>query len=193
MEIRIIENLNGQNQMLTPAEQQFVKDRVIYLVGEVTDALAVQVNSQLRYLNNRSNDDITLIINSPGGSVTAGMAIHDVMNAIESDVCTVCEGMAASMGAFLLAAGAQSKRKAYPNAEVMIHQPLLGGGISGQATDIALTAEHILRTKSKINRILAQNTGKTETEIASDTERDNWFTADEALEYGLIDEIITKE
>lgn len=170
---------------------RLLKDRIIFLGEEVNDVTASLVVAQLLYLAAEDPDkDINLYINSPGGSVTAGMAIYDTMQYIRPDVSTICIGMAASMGAFLLAGGAKGKRYALPNAEVMIHQP--SGGARGQATDIQIHAENILRTKKKLNEILAANTGKSFDEIALDTERDNFMTAEEAKEYGLIDAVITK-
>ena len=169
---------------------RLLKERIVFLGEEVNETTASLVVAQLLFLEAEDPDkDIHLYINSPGGSVTAGMAIYDTMNFIKCDVSTVCIGMAASMGAFLLAGGAKGKRYALPNAEIMIHQPL--GGAQGQATEIEIAARHILRTKEKLNRILAQNTGKDIEVIAADTERDNWKTAEEAKEYGLIDAIFT--
>ena len=169
---------------------RLLKERIIFLGEEVNETTASLVVAQLLFLEAEDPDkDIHLYINSPGGSVTAGMAIYDTMNFIKCDVSTVCIGMAASMGAFLLAGGAKGKRYALPNAEIMIHQPL--GGAQGQATEIEIAAKHILRTKEKLNRILAENTGKDIEVIAADTERDNWKTAEEAKEYGLIDAIFT--
>ena len=169
---------------------RLLKERIIFLGEEVNETTASLVVAQLLFLEAEDPDkDIHLYINSPGGSVTAGMAIYDTMNFIKCDVATVCIGMAASMGAFLLAGGAKGKRYALPNAEIMIHQPL--GGAQGQATEIEIAAKHILRTKEKLNRILAENTGKDIEVIAADTERDNWKTAEEAKEYGLIDAIFT--
>ena len=169
---------------------RLLKERIVFLGEEVNETTASLVVAQLLFLEAEDPDkDIHLYINSPGGSVTAGMAIYDTMNFIKCDVSTVCIGMAASMGAFLLAGGAKGKRYALPNAEIMIHQPL--GGAQGQATEIEIAARHILRTKEKLNRILAQNTGKDIEIIAADTERDNWKTAEEAKEYGLIDAIFT--
>ena len=169
---------------------RLLEDRIIFLSGEIDDAMANTIVAQLIYLEGKNPDkDISLYINSPGGSVTAGMAIYDTMNFIKCDVSTVCIGMAASMGAFLLAGGAKGKRYALPNAEIMIHQPL--GGAQGQATEIEIAAKHILKTKEKLNRILAENTGKDIEVIAADTERDNWKSAEEAKEYGLIDAIFT--
>lgn len=169
---------------------RLLKDRIIFLGEEVNDVTASLVVAQLLFLESEDpNKDINLYINSPGGSVTAGMAIYDTMNYIKCDVSTTCIGMAASMGAFLLAGGAKGKRFALPNAEVMIHQP--SGGAQGQATDINIVAEHILKTKRKLNEILAANTGKPLEIIEQDTERDNYMTAQEAVEYGLVDKVIT--
>ena len=169
---------------------RLLNDRIIVLSEDVNDTSASLVVAQLLYLEGQDPDkDISLYINSPGGSISAGMAIHDTMQYIKPDVSTICIGMAASMGAFLLAGGTKGKRMALPNAEIMIHQPL--GGAQGQATDIEINAKHILKTKERMNRILAENTGKEYEVIAADTERDNWKTAEEAKEYGLIDMIIT--
>ena len=169
---------------------RLLKERIIFLGEEVNETTASLVVAQLLFLEAEDPDkDIHLYINSPGGSVTAGMAIYDTMNFIKCDVSTVCIGMAASMGAFLLAGGAKGKRYALPNAEIMIHQPL--GGAQGQATEIEIAAKHILKTKEKLNKILAENTGKDIEVIAADTERDNWKSAEEAKEYGLIDAIFT--
>ena len=168
---------------------RLLKDRIIFLGEEVNETTASLVVAQLLFLESEDpNKDIHLYINSPGGSVTAGMAIYDTMQYIKCDVSTICIGMAASMGAFLLAGGAKGKRFALPNAEVMIHQPL--GGAKGQATEIQIVAEHILKTRKKLNEMLAANTGKSYEEIARDTERDNYMTAQEAKEYGLIDSVI---
>ena len=170
---------------------RLLNDRIIFLSDEVNDATASLVVAQLLFLESQDPDkDISFYINSPGGSVTAGMAIYDTMNFIKCDVSTICIGMAASMGAFLLSAGTKGKRYALPNSEIMIHQPL--GGARGQATDIKIQADLILRTRDRLNRILAANTGKTVEEIARDTERDNYMTAEEALNYGLIDKIFDK-
>lgn len=169
---------------------RLLKDRIIFLGEEVNDASANIVVAQLLFLDAEDSEkDIHLYINSPGGSVTAGMAIYDTMQYIRCDVSTLCIGMAASMGAFLLSGGAKGKRYALPNSEVMIHQPL--GGAKGQATEIEIAAKHILKTKEKINKILSENTGKPYETICADTERDNWLSADEAKEYGLVDEVIT--
>ncbi len=168
---------------------RLLNDRIIFLCDEVNDVTAGLVVAQLLYLEAQDPDkDIFLYINSPGGSVTAGMAIYDTMNFIKCDVSTICIGIAASMGAFLLSSGAKGKRLALPNSEIMIHQPL--GGAQGQATDIKIQAEHILKTRDTLNRILAENTGKSIDEIARDTERDNFMSADAACEYGLIDKVI---
>lgn len=168
---------------------RLLKERIIFLGEEVTDVSASIVVAQLLFLEAEDpNKDINLYINSPGGSVTAGMAIYDTMQYVKCDVSTICIGMAASMGAFLLAGGTKGKRMALPNAEIMIHQP--SGGSQGQATEIEIAAKHILRTKEKLNKILAANTGRDYEVIAADTERDNWKTAQEALEYGLIDKVI---
>lgn len=171
---------------------RLLKDRIIILGEEVNDVTASLVVSQMLFLEAEDPDkDINLYIMSPGGSVTAGMAIYDTMQFIKCDVSTICMGMAASMGAFLLAGGQKGKRYILPNAEVMIHQPL--GGAQGQASDIQITAEHILKTKERLNRILSDNTGKPLDIIEKDTDRDNWLTADEAVAYGLVDQIITKK
>lgn len=170
---------------------RLLQDRIIFLCNEVNDDVASLVVSQLLFLESQDpNKDISLYINSPGGSVSAGFAIYDTMNYIKSDVATYCMGLAASMGAFLLAGGAKGKRYAMPNAEIMIHQP--SGGAKGQETEIRIVAEQILKTRERLNQILAENTGKPLDVIAKDTERDNYMTAQEALEYGLIDQVITK-
>lgn len=170
---------------------RLLKERIIFLGEEVNDVTASLIVAQMLFLEAEDPEkDIQFYINSPGGSVTAGMAIYDTMQYIKCDVSTNCMGMAASMGAFLLAGGTKGKRLALPNAEIMIHQP--SGGSQGQATEIEIAAKHILRTKEKLNRILAENTGKDYDVIAADTERDNWMTAEEALEYGLIDKIYRK-
>ena len=170
---------------------RLLKDRIIFLGEEVNDVTASLVVAQLLFLAAEDPDkDINLYINSPGGSVTAGMAIYDTMQYIKPDVSTICIGMAASMGAFLLAGGQKGKRFALPNSEIMIHQP--SGGARGQATEIQIVAENILKTKKKLNEILAQNTGKPYEQIVRDTERDNYMSAEEALEYGLIDAVMTK-
>ncbi len=170
---------------------RLLKDRIIFLGEEVTDVSASIIVAQLLFLEAEDpGKDISLYINSPGGSVTAGMAIYDTMQFIKSDVSTICIGMAASMGAFLLAGGTKGKRMALPNAEIMIHQP--SGGARGQATEIQIVAENILKTKKKLNAMLAENTGKPYDVIAADTERDYYMSAQEALDYGIIDSIVTK-
>ena len=175
---------------------RLLNDRIIFLGEEVNDTTASLVVAQLLYLEAQDPDkDIQLYINSPGGSVTAGMAIYDTMQYIKCDVSTICVGMAASMGSFLLASGTKGKRFALPNAEIMIHQPLIaggqGGGLSGQATDIKIHADHIIRTRAKMNRLLSEYTGQPLEKVEQDTERDNFLSAQEAKEYGLIDEVIT--
>ena len=181
----------GKGERAYDIYSRLLNDRIVFLSDEVNDVTASLVVAQLLFLEAEDPDkDISLYINSPGGSVTAGMAIYDTMNFIKCDVSTICIGMAASMGAFLLAAGAKGKRIALPNSEIMIHQPL--GGAKGQATDIKIQADLILRTRDNLNRILAENPGKSSEEIARDTERDNFMTSAQALEYGLIDKILTK-
>lgn len=171
---------------------RLLNDRIIFLTDEINDTTANLVVAQLLYLESVDPDkDIYLYINSPGGSVTAGMAIYDTMNYIKCDVSTTCIGLAASMGAFLLSSGAKGKRYALPNSEIMIHQPLISGGLSGQCTDIKIHSDHLVRTREKLNGILAQNTGKSIEQIAMDTERDNFMSAQQALDYGLIDKVIT--
>ena len=175
---------------------RLLNDRIIVLSEDVNDASASLVVAQLLYLEGQDPDkDISLYINSPGGSISAGMAIHDTIQYIKCDVSTICMGMAASMGAFLLASGTKGKRFALPNAEIMIHQPLIaggqGGGLSGQATDIKIHADHIIRTRAKMNRLLSECTGQPLEKVEQDTERDNFLSAQEAKEYGLIDEVIT--
>lgn len=170
---------------------RLLEDRIVFLCDEVNDATASLVVAQLLFLEAKDPDkDINLYINSPGGSVSAGLAIYDTMNFIKCDVSTTCIGMAASMGAFLLSSGAKGKRFALPNSEIMIHQPL--GGAKGQASDIKIHAEHILKTRDKLNKILSLNTGKALDVIERDTERDNFMSADAACEYGLIDKVIEK-
>ena len=170
---------------------RLLKNRIILLSGEIDDNLANIVVAELLYLDSLSHDDISIYINSPGGNVTSGFAIYDTMNFIKSDVSTICLGIAASMAAFLLSSGKKGKRYALPNSEVMIHQPL--GGASGQATEIKIAAEHILNTKKKLNDILAKNTGKSIKQIENDTDRDNYLSADNAKDYGLIDKILTNQ
>ena len=180
----------GKGERAYDIYSRLLNDRIVFLADEVNDVTASLVVAQLLFLEAEDPDkDISLYINSPGGSVTAGMAIYDTMNFIKCDVSTICIGMAASMGAFLLSSGAKGKRIALPNSEIMIHQPL--GGAKGQATDIKIQADLILRTRDNLNRILAENTGKSIEQIARDTERDNFMTSAQALEYGLIDKILS--
>ncbi len=167
---------------------RIMKDRIIFLDGEVNDMSASIIKAQLLFLESENPDaDIWLYINSPGGSVSAGLGIYDTMNFIKPDVGTICTGMAASMGAFLLCSGAKGKRFCLPNSEVMIHQPL--GGAQGQASDIMIAADHIKRTRDRLNGIIAKNTGKDIAQVAVDTDRDHWLTAEEAVEYGLVDAV----
>ena len=181
---------NSRGERSYDIYSRLLKDRIIFLGEEINDATASVVVAQLLFLESEDpGKDIHMYINSPGGSVTAGMAIYDTMNYVKCDVSTTCIGMAASMGAFLLSSGAKGKRYALPNAEIMIHQPL--GGAQGQATEIQIAAEHILKTKKKLNDILAANSGQPVEVVEKDTDRDNWMSADEAKEYGLIDEVIT--
>lgn len=170
---------------------RLLKDRIILLSGEIDDECANSVIAQLLYLDSLNNEEISLYINSPGGSVTSGMAIYDTMNFVKSDVSTICLGMAASMGAFLLSSGKKGKRYALPNSEIMIHQPL--GGAKGQATEIKIAAEQILKTKEKLNKILSENTGQDLKKVEQDTERDHFLDATEALEYGIIDKVIKEK
>jgi len=167
---------------------RLLKDRIVFLSGEINDEVANLIVSELLYLNSLNNEDIYLYINSPGGSVTAGMAIYDTMNFIKCDVSTICVGMCASMAAFLLSSGAKGKRVCLKNGEVMIHQPL--GGVQGQATEIKIHAERIIKLKEKLNKILASNTGKDIKKIERDTERDYYLDGEEALEYGLVDKVL---
>ena len=170
---------------------KLLEERIIFITGEINDALANTVVAQLLYLEAKdSTKDIDVYINSPGGSVTAGLAIYDTMNYVKCDVSTICIGMAASMGAFLLSSGKKGKRFSLPSSEIMIHQPL--GGTQGQASDIKIQADHIIKIKEKLNRILSENTGKPIEEIEIDTDRDNYLTAEDALSYGLIDKIFVK-
>ncbi|MBQ3005637.1 MAG: ATP-dependent Clp endopeptidase proteolytic subunit ClpP [Clostridia bacterium] len=181
----------GRGERSYDIYSRLLTDRIIVLSDEVNDATASLIVAQLLFLEGQDAEkDISLYINSPGGSVTAGMAIYDTMQYIKCDVSTICMGMAASMGAFLLSSGAKGKRFALPNSEIMIHQPL--GGARGQATDIKIAADHILRTRENLNKILAENTGKPIEIIAQDTERDNFMTAQQAMEYGLVDKVLTK-
>lgn len=179
---------NGGAERAYDIYSRLLEDRIIFLSGEITDETANTVVAQLLFLEGKDSEkDIMLYINSPGGSVTAGMAIYDTMNFIKCDVQTICVGMAASMGAFLLSSGTKGKRFCLPNSEVMIHQPL--GGAQGQATEILIAANHIQKTKEKLNRILAENSNQPYEKVCQDTDRDNWLTAEEALEYGLVDKI----
>ena len=179
----------GSSERAYDIYSRLLEDRIVFLTGEVNDASANIVIAQLIYLEGKNPDkDIYLYINSPGGSVTAGMAIYDTINYIKCDVSTICIGMAASMGAFLLAAGAKGKRYALPNSEIMIHQPL--GGMQGQASDIKIHADRIIKMKEKLNTILAERTGQTLEKVTADTDRDNFLSAQEACEYGLIDKVI---
>ena len=170
---------------------RLLKERIIFLSGEINDNVANSIVAQLLYLDSLGNSDISIYINSPGGSISSGIAIYDTMNFIKSDVSTICVGIAASMGAFLLSSGTKGKRYILPNADVMIHQPL--GGAEGQATDIKIATERILNLKDRLNKILAKNTGNSLKKIEKDTERDNYLNADEAITYGLVDKIIQKK
>jgi ATP-dependent Clp protease protease subunit len=183
---------NGHSERSYDIFSRLLNDRIILLHEDVSQSSASVIVAQLLFLEGQDADkDIHLYINSPGGSITAGMAIYDTMQYIKCDVSTICIGMAASMGAFLLSSGAKGKRFALPNAEILIHQPLIGGsGLSGQATDIQIHTENLLKTKDRLNRILAQNTGKDLEDIKRDTERDNYMTAEEAAAYGLVDKVI---
>ncbi len=181
----------GKGERSYDIYSRLLEDRIIFLTGEINDAVADAVVAQLIYLEGKDpNKDICLYINSPGGSVTAGLAIYDTMNYIKCDVSTICIGLAASMGAFLLSSGAKGKRYALPNSEIMIHQPL--GGAQGQASDIKIQADHIIKTKHRLNTILSQNSGKPYEEVERDTDRDNYLSAEQAKEYGLIDQIFVK-
>ncbi len=183
----------GRGERSYDIYSRLLSDRIIFLGEEVSDNSASLVIAQMLFLEAQDPDkDIRLYINSPGGSISAGLAIYDTMQYIKCDVSTICLGLAASFGAFLLAGGARGKRMALPNAEIMIHQPAISGGIKGQATDIRIVSDHIQRSKRRLNRIMAENTGKTEEEIAAATERDNYMSAAEALELGIIDRIIEK-
>ena len=169
------------------------KDRIVFLGMQIDNDVANTIIAQLLYLDSQSHEPIQLYLNTPGGSVSAGLAIYDTMNYIKCDVSTICVGMAASMGAFLLSSGAKGKRIALPNSEILIHQPLVGGnGITGQATDVEIAAKNLLKTKEKLNRILAENCGKDYETLVKDTDRDNWMSANEAMEYGLVDKVIEK-
>ncbi len=181
----------GRGERAYDIYSRLLNDRIIMLCDEVNDVTASLVVAQLLYLEGQDKEkDISLYINSPGGSISAGMAIHDTMKYINCDVSTICIGMAASMGAFLLASGTPGKRFALPNSEIMIHQPLMGG-LQGQASDIKIHADHIIRTKEKLNRMLSEYTGQSLETIQKDTDRDNYMSADEACAYGLIDKVIT--
>lgn len=186
----VIDKTNN-NERVYDIYSRLLKDRIIIINGEINNNLANSVVAQLLYLDSINNDDISIYINSPGGSVTDGMAIYDTMNFIRSDVSTIGIGICASMAAFLLSSGTKGKRYVLPNSEVMIHQPL--GGAEGQATEIKIAAEHILKTKDKLNKILSLNTGKDLNVIEKDTDRDNFMTSKEALDYGIIDEIIKEK
>ena len=170
---------------------RLLKDRIIFISGEINDALSNTVIAQLLYLDSLNNDDISIYINSPGGVITSGMAIYDTMKFIKSDVVTICLGIAASMGAFLLSCGTKGKRYILPNADVMIHQPL--GGAEGQATDIKIASDRIINLRNRLNKILVSNTGKTLKQIERDTERDNYLSAEEAVKYGIVDKIIKSD
>ena len=188
MLIPMVVDQTGANERSYDIYSRLLEDRIVFLSGEVNDSTANVVIAQLIYLEGKNPDkDIYLYINSPGGSVSAGMAIYDTMNYIKCDVSTICVGLAASMGAFLLSSGTKGKRFALPNAEIMIHQPL--GGAQGQASDIKIQADHILKIKDKLNKILAENTGKAVEEVEKDTDRDNYLSAEDALNYGIIDKI----
>lgn len=185
----VIEQTSRGGERSYDIYSRLLRDRIIFLGDEVNDATASIVVAQMLFLESEDpNKDINLYINSPGGSVTAGMAIYDTMNYVKCDVSTICMGLAASMGAFLLSSGAKGKRLALPNSEIMIHQP--SGGAKGQATEIQIVAENILKTKKKLNEILAANTGQSVEKVTEDTERDNFMSAEEALQYGLIDKVI---
>ena len=191
MTIPIVVANTGNGEQGLDIYSRLLNERIIMLSDKIDDYTASLVVAQLLYLEGQDSEkDISLYINCPGGSVSAGLAIYDTMQYIKCDVSTICVGMAASMGAFLLSSGAKGKRFVLPNAEVMIHQPL--GGAQGQATDIQIAAEHISRTKERLNKILANNTGKSIEQIEVDTDRDNWFTSEQALEYGLVDKILEK-
>lgn len=189
--VPIIVDKEGTAERSYDIFSRLLKDRIVILSGEIDDSLANSIVAELLYLDSINHNEISLYINSPGGSITAGMAIFDTMNFIKSDVSTICIGMAASMAAFLLSCGTKGKRYSLPNSEIMIHQPL--GGIQGQATEIKIAAERILKIRSKLNKILSNNTGQPLEKIEKDTERDHFLETNEALEYGLIDKIITKK
>ena len=173
---------------------RLMKDRIILLTGEVNDAMASIITGQLLFLASEdSKKDIQIYINSPGGSISAGLAIYDTMNYIPCDVSTICMGTAASMGAFLLSGGTKGKRYCLPNSEVLIHQPLIGGGVGGQATDIKIITDHLLRTKQRLTQLLSEHTGQPFDKVLADTDRDNWMTAEEAREYGMIDQVLMRK
>ena len=190
MKIPFIVDVDSKKETVYDIYSKLLKERIIFIEGEINDEKANLVVSELLYLDSISNDDINIYINSPGGSITAGMAIFDTMNFIKSDISTICVGMAASMAAFLLSSGEKGKRYILPNAEVMIHQPL--GGAQGQATEIKIAAERILKLKKKLNKILSDNTGKDIDTIDNDTERDYFMDSDEALNYGIVDKVLKK-
>ncbi len=189
--VPIIVDKEGNSERSYDIFSRLLKDRIVILSGEINDELANSIVAELLYLDSINHNEISLYINSPGGSINAGMAIYDTMNFIQSDVSTICIGMAASMAAFLLSCGKKGKRYALPNSEIMIHQPL--GGIEGQATEIKIAAEHILKLKDKLNSILSINTGQDLKKIEQDTERDHFLEAEEALSYGIVDKIISKK
>lgn len=191
MLVPMVVDQTGNGERSYDIYSRLLEDRIVFISGEITDDTANTVVAQLLFLESKNPDkDICLYINSPGGSVTAGMAIYDTMNYIKCDVSTICVGLAASMGAMLLSSGAKGKRFCLPNSEVMIHQPL--GGAQGQATDIEIVAKHIISTKKKLNKILCQNTGQTLEKIEEDVERDYYMSADEAQKYGIVDKVIAK-
>ncbi len=181
---------NNMGERAYDIYSRLLKNRIIFLSGEIDDNVANVVIAELLYLDSLNHNDISIYINSPGGSVSAGMAIYDTMNFVKSDVSTICVGLSASMAAFLLSSGTKGKRYSLPNGEIMIHQPL--GGVSGQATEIKIVAERIIKLRNKLNKILSNNTGQDIKAIEDDTDRDNYMDADEALEYGIIDKIIKK-
>ncbi len=189
--VPVVVDKDGSGERSYDIYSRLLKNRIIILSGEIDDTLANSVVAQLLYLDSLNHDDISIYINSPGGSITSGMAIFDTMNFVKSDVSTICLGMSASMAAFLLSCGKKGKRYILPHAEVMIHQPL--GGAQGQATEIKIAAERILKLRHKLNEILSKNTGKPLEEVEVDTERDHFLDANEALEYGLVDKIITQK
>ena len=186
--VPVIVDKEGNYERSYDIYSRLLKDRIIFISGEINDEVANSVIAQMLYLDSVNSNDINIYINSVGGSITAGMAIYDTMNFIKSDISTICVGLAASMGAFLLSSGSKGKRYALPNSEIMIHQPL--GGSSGQATDIKIQTDRILKLKAKLNKILAKNTGKNIKTIEKDTERDHFLEADEASKYGIIDKIL---